>query len=224
MDDDAFSASPWADVPSSPKPDADAGSARTSLEASKLSTVVPESEARQSVELKDDAPWGRESPPAQSQGVKGIMAAFDDSDDEATEPVNLPTFANPPEAEPDFDDFDEPMNGDDDFQTGGTVGDDEFGDFGDFEEGDEEAQALELEIAPVIVPQEAMVRRFPSLKTSFNGKQQSLRLDPFPSTSSLTQQIAALLEPMFPNASATLTDEPLRQVGGLGQIMSSDSR
>lgn len=162
MDDDAFSASPWADVPSSPKAQADAGSTRTSLEASKLSTAVLEDEARPSVELEDDAPWGQDSPPApESKGVRGIMAAFDDSDDEAAESaIALPTFADLPEAEPDFDDFDEPMDGNNDFQTGETVGDDDFGDFGDFEEVDEEAQAPEPEVEPVVVAQEALVSHY----------------------------------------------------------------
>jgi hypothetical protein len=180
MDDEALTASPWADVPSSPKPPAEIASGRTSFEASKLAqelatvalhgedkaeqedqAVVSEIPERQN-ELKDDAPWGDENadePVIGPNGVKGIMAAFDGSnnedvedDDEARQQPS--TFLNQPEE--DFDDFDEPMDGNAGFQTGDVTVDDDFGDFGDFEEGDGDIEVPEP-VAPSQEYQEPLV-------------------------------------------------------------------
>lgn len=130
----------------------------------------------------------------------------------ASSPVQLdnPTF--PPISLPldqdtafdDFDDFGSPAD------TMGAVDDtDEFGDFGDFGETEEAGEGFTGfdEQAPVAGPS--------------SREWEPLRLNPLPSRKELEEQIEEILDSLWStdDLSQAFTDEDIREVGGLSQIL-----
>jgi len=109
-----------------------------------------------------------------------------------------------------FDDFGAPIQA----EASGDVEDDEFGDFGDtqgevvegFDDGDfvDEEQSAD-----------------PSHATW-----EPLRLNPLPSRAELHKQVNALIEPIFGygNMSQFTTDEDIREMEGIAQILTTPQR
>lgn len=119
----------------------------------------------------------------------------------------------------DFDDFDEPA------ATADFGDDDAFGDFGDFEDAD----LAEAPAAPVSEPTPAASTsafqepRWVSGVGRPSSPQSTLSLRPVPPRLELLERLSVVLEPLVPDASA-FTDEPPRAVGGLAQVLTSESR
>ncbi|EIW72963.1 hypothetical protein TREMEDRAFT_59121 [Tremella mesenterica DSM 1558] len=116
-------------------------------------------------------------------------------DDTTSDPLSSPLDTSENQDEDDgFDEFD---------QAGPNVenGDDGFGDFGDFEQGDDGEMNMVNEPEDIWSP---------------------LKLKPLPTIEEITKQVSRILKPLIPDEEG-LTDEPLRMIGGLGQIMSSSS-
>ncbi|BEJ06847.1 hypothetical protein CcaverHIS641_0401160 [Cutaneotrichosporon cavernicola] len=144
------------------------------------------------------------SPPANdfSPHVMDDLAAApaNDFDDLAAAPANDfdDLAAAPANDFDDFDDFDDPAPAD--------FGGDEFGDFGDF--GDADVAPMPAAPAPVPAPVEV--------------RWSTLSLRPVPPRLELLQRLMGVLEPLVPNHS-DFTDEPPRAVGGLSQVLTSES-
>jgi hypothetical protein len=112
-----------------------------------------------------------------------------------------------------FDDFKELPESDAD------VADDDFGDFGDFDEagivnsnGFEDDIGFEAEV-PVAGP-------------SSHKEWHPLNLDPLPPRSELVKQVNEILEPIwgYGDASEILTDEEIREVEGISQVLVTPER
>ncbi|KAH8118619.1 hypothetical protein DFH11DRAFT_1686730 [Phellopilus nigrolimitatus] len=125
----------------------------------------------------------------------------------------------PPQTEIEFHDD---AFADDIFESGAPIqastlqtDDDEFGDFGDF--GD----AVEGESSSGFGQSTTFGDGEVFFATQATADWDVLRLDPFPSTSTLKTGIGDALKPLWDtiNPSQFLTDEDIRQVGGLNQIL-----
>ncbi len=114
----------------------------------------------------------------------------------------------------DFDDFGPPAQ-----DLASSTDDDDFGDFGDFDTtetipsgdsfGDELGFAVDASIAG------------PSSYTNW----EPLRLDPAPSRSHLVQDIDDILGPLWPTSIAEVTtDDPIREMEGISQILVTSER
>ena len=96
--------------------------------------------------------------------------------------------------------------------------DDDFGDFGGFDEGDGSATLGTF----------AQDEDFG--QSAFQNDDSvdwvALHLDPLPSTSHLKDDVERILRPVWPriDASISLTDEDIRQVGGINQILVTHER
>ncbi|ORX35116.1 hypothetical protein BD324DRAFT_633933 [Kockovaella imperatae] len=205
-------ADPWADAPATPKMDG--------------RTPVPSPQKQTDSTSATHSTPGPSSPIAESEDVDSTHV---DPDEPATQMVDSPiedipaapivAAGQPAEEDADFDDFvdfDEPAAGPSSFGASAmTDGDDGFGDFGDFEGGDESVETFGDQSGTVGVQPMQEPRDWAAL-----------HLDPFPSRSALRDQIASLLSPLMAESSGSssrLTDEPPREVAGLGQIMVSES-
>ncbi|ORY26507.1 hypothetical protein BCR39DRAFT_541040 [Naematelia encephala] len=208
---------PWADTPSSPKQpevvEVAANGPSTSTEATPTVEQVAIPVGTSSVEETSDHVdlnliAGSDLTGDVSQETAGVEAgAAEDGGDEFE----------------DFDDFDASAGGPGPSTSRtGEDGEDGFGDFGDFEQGDfttsEEAvngdgDMLSNGNGGIVEEPDVYEERF-----------QSLHLDPMPSRAELLDQLTNLLAPLLPSPSdPSLTDEPQRAVGGLSQIMISES-
>ncbi|GMK58786.1 hypothetical protein CspeluHIS016_0602280 [Cutaneotrichosporon spelunceum] len=138
------------------------------------------------------------------------VSAHDDLSSPAVDDLSLSADDFPPPGDDDlavapaddfddFDDFDAPAAAD--------FGGDEFGDFGDF--GD--ADVAPMPAAPAPAPVATVETRWSTV---------SLR--PVPPRLELLQRLTSVLEPLVPSH-ADFTDEPPRAVGGLSQVLTSES-
>lgn len=127
--------------------------------------------------------------------------------------TNPPILSTPHFGEDQFEDFDDPVQ-----TMQADAGDDDFGDFGDFDEAevvnstgfDDGEFGQEVQIAG------------PSSYAEWHP----LRLDPLPSRSELEDQVSSILEPIWGSAdiSGLLTDDGIREVEGVGQILVTPER
>ncbi|KAI0065936.1 hypothetical protein BV25DRAFT_1610559 [Artomyces pyxidatus] len=107
----------------------------------------------------------------------------------------------------DFDDFDAPT------QTGGGGDDDDdFGDFGDFGDAEDAGGGF---------ADDGAFGEQTGIAGTSSRDWEPLQLDPFPSRSDLEEQIEEILGPLWEDddLSQVLTDEDIREVGGLSQIL-----
>lgn len=97
--------------------------------------------------------------------------------------------------------------------------DDDFGDFGDFGET-VDGDALGGFSQPTTFAEEDAVT------SPYETEWKALQLDPLPSTSGLKDGIGDILQPLWStlDASEFLTDDDIRQVGGLNQILVTAER
>lgn len=130
-----------------------------------------------------------------------------------SEPESIPQpNGNDEDAFDDFD-FDAPVQA-----TASALEDDDFGDFGDFEET----------AAPGSVDAFAQPMNFD--EDAFGSDNlmdwEALRLNPLPSTSNLKRVVEDVLQPVWSSVDVSqfLTDEKLRQVGGLNQTLVTPER
>ena len=110
----------------------------------------------------------------------------------------------------DFDDFGPP-----DESNREAVDDDDFGDFGDFDEAHEgESLAMEEGV------------NFEQLSLPGPSHWHPVQLDPFPSRSSLENEINGILEPIwqYEDISDVTTDENIREAEGISQILLTPNR
>lgn len=137
-------------------------------------------------------------------------------------PAPAPSLLSIPSASPatyhdqldDFDDFHTPLES----KTPSLAQDDDFADFGDFGEvGASDANFTFEEDT--------------TFSTEIQGPElsqlgwRSLRLDPLLSVQDLSLQIEEILGPVWPHKLSSLTsDEDIRQVGGIGQILTASAR
>jgi hypothetical protein len=130
----------------------------------------------------------------------------------------MPPAAEPPEDEgfDDFDDFGEAAEP----TSVGTGDDDDFGDFGDFEDTVDDASG-----APAF-DNGGFGGDSNPIAVSTAPPVEMLRLRPMPDRAELRAQVERIIEPIFPKSEIAqyTTDEPIRQVGGLNQILVSEER
>lgn len=116
-----------------------------------------------------------------------------------------------PGSEDDFDDFGDATNG----------ADDDFGDFGDFDDAGADAFGDNADFvdAPAPMPQRPPP---PVSTTSFTGYP-PLKLDLSDKThSGIAGQLKDFLQDIYPSALEAVSDEPERQVEGVGQVLVSE--
>jgi hypothetical protein len=116
---------------------------------------------------------------------------------------------SPPKPDDDFDDLVSP-----DESNLEAIDDDDFGDFGDFGEA-HEGESLALEDV-----------NFGQLPLPGPSHWRPLQLDPFPSRSSLENEINETLVPIwqYEDISDVTTDENIREVEGISQILLTPDR
>jgi len=123
-------------------------------------------------------------------------------------PTSIPHSIQPPESDgPGFDDFE-------DFNTAPTSAVEAQDDFGDFEEFGENTT-----VTPNFDNQTF-------LRTPPERDWQSLRLDPLPGRSELEAEIHRILEPLWADEdiSEVTTDDPIREIEGVAQILVTPER
>lgn len=115
----------------------------------------------------------------------------------------------------DFDDFSAPTET---TEEGATVADDDFGDFEDFEDGD-------VQPASAFGDVHSFNEAGPSTFAAFEQPWQPLQLDPLPSRQELRGEVDDLLAPLWQgeDIAAITTDDPMRDVEGIGQILITPS-
>lgn len=144
-------------------------------------------------------------------------------------PLTLPEHEGPPmddfDDEPSLDappppaDFDDAFGDSFDDDFGELGGDDDFGDFGDFG-GDAEGDASAFGAAPEPFVEEPLQ---PVASTSASAYP-PLRLDlSDPTRDVVASQLAPFFESAYPFARSAISDEPERQVDGVGQVLVNDS-
>jgi hypothetical protein len=163
-------------------------------------------------------------------------------------PAVQPLYVDSTGFDQDDDDF-----GDDDFAAApaptGNV-DDDFGDFGDFDDAQEavaggfDDAALEgdatFQLSEIVDEPEPLgdspwgqpirvsgLRPTPNetMSQGLQVRSQPLQLDPLPSRQDLADQIQSIMLSIFDKShEGMLTDEPIRQVAGLNQILTTESR
>lgn len=159
--------------------------------------------------MDDDITWG-----------SSVWASSDPVvlDPSSTKP-RPPSIQVPPPPTPfddgagfdDFDDFGVPAEAAQD----GTLKDDEFGDFEDFEEGT---------VQPVSSFPD--VDSFATAGPSSQRSWQPLQVDPLPPRQELRDEINDILGPIWKgeDISRITTDDPMREVEGVSQILITSSR
>lgn len=137
--------------------------------------------------------------------------------------ASLPAFTPPPQSDAEFQDD---AFGDDDFEfdapiqaSASTLGEDDFGDFGDFGDTVEGDTSGGFAQSTAFGDDDAFT-------SQGSAKWEALRLDPLPSSSSLKAGIGDFLQPLWDttDASQFLTEDDIRQVGGLNQILVTPER
>lgn len=120
--------------------------------------------------------------------------------------TRLPIPQPPESSDSGFDDFE-------DFNTAPTSAVEAQDDFGDFEEFGE---------SPTVT---ASFNNQALLRTPSERDWQSLRLDPLPGRSELEAEIHRILEPLWADEdSAVTTDDPIREIEGIAQILVTPER
>ncbi|KZV76047.1 hypothetical protein PENSPDRAFT_599007 [Peniophora sp. CONT] len=117
-------------------------------------------------------------------------------------------FTTPAADEEDgFDDFGDVQTPGADITTG-AGGDDDFGDFGDFDEGPQEGFAGDAAFED-------------QARLAGPSHWDALVLDPLPSRAELQEKIEDILAPLwaYDDVSSALSDEPMREIGGLAQVL-----
>lgn len=121
-------------------------------------------------------------------------------------------FTTPAADEEDgFDDFGDVQTPGADIATGG--GDDDFGDFGDFDEGPQEGFAGDAAFED-------------QARLAGPSHWDALVLDPLPPRAELQEKIEDILAPLwaYDDVSSALSDEPMREIGGLAQVLVTPER
>jgi hypothetical protein len=131
-----------------------------------------------------------------------------------TNPPILSTSSESQFGEDQFDDFDDPVQ-----TVQADAADDDFGDFGDFDEAEVvNSTGFEDDVG---FGEEVRIAG-PSSHTGWHP----LRLDPLPPRSELENQVNSILEPIWgsEDISEVLTDEGIREVEGVSQILVTPER
>ena len=141
--------------------------------------------------------------------------------------VKPPTFEvspSPSTAPDDFDDFDNFRTPAETTAGSGEEGEeeDDFGDFGDF------GETQQLSITPAFSTSFGEVQYAepesisgPSIRRDW----QPLHLDPLPPREELQEQVDVILGPLWQQVDTShLTDDPIREVGGLNQTLVTPER
>lgn len=115
----------------------------------------------------------------------------------------------------DFDDFSAPTETAEESTAGA---DDDFGDFEDFEEGG-------VQPASAFADAESFSEAGPSTYGTFERPWEPLRLNPATSRQELRDEIDGILAPLWngEDITAVTTDDPMREVEGVGQILITPS-
>lgn len=114
----------------------------------------------------------------------------------------------------DFDDFHTPLES----KTPSLAQDDDFADFGDFGEAGGSDVNFTFEEDTTFIDEIQGPESSPLSWRSF-------RLDPLPPAQDLSLQIEEILGPVWPYKLSSLTrDEDIRQVEGIGQILTASTR
>ncbi|KAH9844086.1 uncharacterized protein C8Q71DRAFT_29473 [Rhodofomes roseus] len=123
-------------------------------------------------------------------------------------------FSSGPSADG-FDDFDEFGTPAETIATSGTDGDDDFGDFGDFGEAQDLGEGPTFE-EDVAFGEEVRI----SGPSTYASDWEPLRLRPLPSRRELQEHVDHILAPLWASIDESqLTDEDIRQTGGLNQTL-----
>ena len=138
------------------------------------------------------------------------------------QPPPLAVSPGPSTAQDDFDDFSNFRTPAETVAGSGEEDNDDFGDFGDFGE----TQQLPITPGfstsfgdPVYAEPEGISG--PSTSTDWRP----LRLDPLPSRQQLQEQVDSILGPLWSyDDTSQLTDEPMREIGGLNQTLVTPER
>ena len=149
---------------------------------------------------------------------------------EPIQPLALkpPTLAASPgpSTQDDFDDFDNFRTPAETAAGSGEDGDDDFGDFGDF------GETQQIPITPgaggfssfgSATFDEPESLAGPSFATSAEWR--ALQLDPLPTRAELQEEVDKILGPLWSRDDVShLTEEPIREVGGLSQTLVTPER
>ncbi|EJD01576.1 uncharacterized protein FOMMEDRAFT_126619 [Fomitiporia mediterranea MF3/22] len=136
----------------------------------------------------------------------------------STKELPLAAVTPPPQSDADFEND---AFGDNDFEfqtppqpSASMVEEDDFGDFGDF------GEAVEGDVSEGFTQSSTFTNEDPFTPQSSAGWE-TLRLDPLPSKPTLKAGIGDILQPLWDTADASefLTDDNIRQVEGLNQIL-----
>ena len=161
-------------------------------------------------------------------GFEASVWATPSTQDSSSSSKNDPgssTFSVPSPSESDRQFADDAFGEDDDFEfsdpVAGNVADggDDFDDFGDFGDGENDTSAFAS-----AEPASFAIQSFEDSSGFLNWV--PLRLDPLPPRTELRQGIGDILRPFWESSDCSryLTDENIRQVGGLGQILVTQER
>lgn len=146
-------------------------------------------------------------PVASPEPIRTESPPMDDFEEEPLTPV-----ATSAPVMPSFDSFDDADAFDEDDDFGELGGDDD--DFGDFDEGDVSAFGA--------VP--PMVSFAAAVASTSAAAYPALRLDlTTPTGAALAPQLAPFFQSRYPLATDSLSDEPERQVDGVGQVLVTES-
>lgn len=135
--------------------------------------------------------------------------------------LDAPPLISPaPSASESIDDFDDFGTPAETIAASGDEMDDEFGDFGDF--GDAGGQEG---FGSTVFDESAFVEEPQPIAGPSRGNIEPLRLIPYPPREELERQIDELLHPLWDDVTPDMThDWPIRQVGGLNQILITPER
>lgn len=131
---------------------------------------------------------------------------------------DLPTFSQASLTVNHFDDLD--GFGTQKDVSAGEDDDDEFGDFGEFGQAEDTTEDIENSSGHFSEP------AAPAAGSSSSWEWEPLQFDPHPSQQALEAQIEEILGPLWnsDDTSQALTDEDVRQVGGLAQVLVTPDR
>ena len=134
-----------------------------------------------------------------------------------------PIFSSGP-SQDGFDDFDEFGTPAETIATSAVDGDDDFGDFGDFGEAQDmgEVPAFEEDAG---FGEEVRISGPSTYAPSYAPDWEPLRLRPLPARQELQEQVDHILAPLWSSIDdSQLTDDDIRQTGGLNQTLITQER
>ena len=134
-----------------------------------------------------------------------------------------PIFSSGPSQDgfDDFDDFGAPAET---IATSAADGDDDFGDFGDFGEAQDlrEVPAFEEDGG---FAEDVRISGPSTYASSYASDWEPLRLHPLPARQELQEQVDHILAPLWSSIDdSQLTDDDIRQTGGLNQTLVTQER